>query len=137
MLERKEIKKKAAIEFSQNIENQSIELPLSDYYKVLEEENEIIVNGKFFDITSKKIVNDRIILTGHHDDLETELINWFETLPHKKDLQINIFNFLNSLFVVESCSYSFGFLNEMTQSYSYHLTQYLSPFFISDRPPQL
>ncbi len=136
MLERKEIKKKAAIEFSQNIENQTIELSLSDYYNVLEEENEIVLNGQYFDITRKEIVNDRIILTGHHDELETELINWFEGLPHKKDIQINIFNFLNSLFIVENCSYSFGFLDKITQSYSYHLTQYLSPLFISDHPPQ-
>ncbi len=40
-----------------------------------ENENEVIINGKWFDISSKKIENGKLILTVLSDENETEIVN--------------------------------------------------------------
>ncbi len=40
-----------------------------------ENENEVVINGKWFDISSKKIENEKIILSVLCDESETEIMN--------------------------------------------------------------
>ena len=40
-----------------------------------ENENEVIINGKWFDISSKKNENGKLILTVLSDEIETEIVN--------------------------------------------------------------
>lgn len=137
LFERKAARKNAEKVRVQNIDNQTVELSLGDYYNVLEEENEIVLNGEFFDISTKKIVNDRIILSGHYDENETKLIDWFDGLPNKKDIQTKIYNFLNSLFFVQNSSFHFGLIDKFSQKYHFNLLQYISPTFLFYHPPKM
>ena len=40
-----------------------------------ENENEVVINGKWFDISSKKIENGKMILSVLSDEKETEIVN--------------------------------------------------------------
>ena len=108
-----------------------------------ENENEVIINGKWFDIASKKIENGKIILSVLSDENETEIVNADKSQTLANTTVSNNHNHSkknsstqNSIseFVVETGFYFSSFKNTAAE-YSIFNTQYSISKSSFDSPP--
>ena len=108
-----------------------------------ENENEVVINGKWFDISSKKIENEKIILSVLCDESETEIMNADKsqtlansTISNNHNHSKKNISTQNSIseFVVETGFYFSSFKNTVAE-YSIFNTQYSISKSSFDSPP--
>ncbi len=115
----------------------TIILTKEEFRRSLENENEINLNGEFYDISSTQHVYNKVVVNCIHDSLETELVNWFDSLPNKSDLKTIFFNFLFSLFFSSITCFIFPLLTWEGIKYYYLFRFNFKTNLAIFRPPKI
>jgi hypothetical protein len=129
-------KEKAEINISHNPAIQELHFLKSDLSKLLVDKNEIRWHENLYDIVSKKESGNNVILKVIKDNYETELINWFDGLPNKKETENNFMKFIFSVFIIPASSFKFKIEEFFRQIFKTPFIKYSFSLVILSPPPQ-
>ena len=113
----------------------------TDRIQWYEEDKEIIVDGKMFDIKSSKVVNDSTIFYGLYDHEETSLKQQVESIVNNKSARdeksqaIGKFLFQQLYVVAQASATTFGFSGKDSHKYSNYSDDLLYSFLPVFAPP--